>query len=219
MYAIISYHDKTYEPLAEYTWTNNKIPYSELYGYHCEFEPCIPVDVNIGTFHLQVQKVDMILRMLDDPANYEWIWWTGCDLMITNFTIKMEDRIDNNYHMVVATDCNGINADSILIRNSPESRAYWQMVSDMLPSCKWDWEGEQGIMKRTYPQYVNQIKIVPQRDINSYDYKSYGTAYSGIDFLGTDGNWKPGDWVIQWPGHGLAKRVDMAKLYTLQVVK
>jgi hypothetical protein len=167
----------------------------------------------------QLHKVDFINRMLHDPQNYDWIWWTGCDLMVTNFNIKIEDRIDNNYHMIIATDCNGFNADSILIRNSQESKDYWKMVSGILPGLHWHWEGEQKIIKDTYPNYKNIIKVVPQRDINSYNYDTYNGAYPPIDFLNTNGNWQHGDWAIQWPGLGLETRLELAAYYTQQVIK
>ncbi len=214
MYAIISYHDDTYQPLADYTWTGNKIPYAERHGYYCEFEKMVAYGHGC-----QLQKVAFINRMLHDPRNFEWIWWTGGDLMVTNFTTKIEDKIDNNYHMVIATDCNGFNADSILIRNSPESKDYWKMVSDVLPGLHWHWEGEQKIIKDTYPNYKDIIKVVPQRDINSYNYDTYNGAYPPIDYLNTNGNWQHGDWVIQWPGLGLDARLKLAEYYSQQVIK
>lgn len=214
MFAIISYHDQSYQPLADITWDNNKIPYCQQHGYYCEFEPLE------GLGHIgQLQKVRFINRMLHDSRNFEWIWWTGCDLMITNFLTKIEDKIDNDFHMVIATDCNGFNADSILIRNSEESKQYWKMVSDILPSLKDHWEGEQKIIKDTYPNHKKKIKVVPQREINSYDYRIYNGFYPSKDHLGTDGQWQPGDWVIQWPGAGLDARLQLAHRYSQLIVK
>ena len=213
MYKIISYHDSTYQPLADITWTQNKIPYCELHGYQLSYEPLE------GVGHPgQLQKVRMINKELENPE-LEWLWWTGCDLMITNFTTKIEDKIDNNYHMVIATDCNGFNADSILIRNSPESRAFWAMVGEVVPTLYWHWEGEQKVIKDTYPQYKDQIKVVPQREINAYNYDTYNGAYPSFDYLNTDGNWKSGDWVIQWPGLALDVRLKLAEYYSTQVIK
>lgn len=208
MYKIISYHDATYQPLADITWNQNKIPYCERYGYQCSYEPLR------GVGHPgQLQKVEMINRELENPE-LEWLWWTGCDLMITNFTIKIEDKIDNDYHMVIATDCNGFNADSILIRNSQESRDYWKMVGEVVPTLHWHWEGEQKVIKDTYANYKDQIKVVPQREINAYNYEIYNGAYPPFDYLNTNGNWQQGDWVIQWPGAALEDRIKLAKHYT-----
>ena len=214
MHAIISYHDDTYQPLADYTWFGNKVPYGEKHGYHCQTEKMM--SQGHGS---QLQKVDFVNRMLHDPRNFEWVWWTGCDLMVTNFNTKIEERIDDQYHMIIATDCNGFNADSILVKNTQQSKDYWKMVADILPSLHWHWEGEQKIIKDTYANYKDMIKVVPQRDINAYDYSTYGGAYPSMDYLNTDGNWQQGDWVIQWPGLSLERRLKLAEQYTKLIVK
>jgi hypothetical protein len=211
MHAIISYHDHSYQPLADRTWIQNKIPYCERHGYHYEFEPLEGIN-KVG----QLQKVRMINRMIN-TTDYEWLWWTGCDLMITNYNIRIEDRIDNNYHMVIASDCHGINADSILIRNSNESREYWKWISDTLPGYNW-WEGEQGLIKESVKQGSSLIKVVPQRDINAYQYNLYPTE-PNTDDLGTVGEWQEGDWAIQWPGLTLPPRIQLADYYATKVIK
>jgi len=213
MYKIISYHDASYQPLADITWNQNKIPYCEQHGYQLSYEPLV------GVGHPgQLQKVAMINKELENPE-LEWLWWTGCDLMITNFNTKIEDKIDNNYHMVIATDCNGFNADSLLIRNSPEMRDFWKMVGEIVPTLHWHWEGEQKVIKDSYPNYKKIIKVVPQREINAYNYDTYGGYYQPFDHLGTNGNWQKGDWVIQWPGLALDVRIQLALYYTQQIVR
>lgn len=214
MYAIISFHDEGYQPLADITWFQNKKEYCERHGYAAVHE-ILTVHGHGGQMH----KVDFINRMLHDPANYEWVWWTGCDLMITNMTTKMEDKVDDNYQMILATDCNGFNSDSILIKNSPESKEYWGMIRDVTATLHWHWEGEQKAIKDSYPNYKKQIKVVPQRDINSYDYNIYGDRYKPYDFLGTNGQWQHGDWVIQWPGIFLPERVKLAEYYSTLIVR
>lgn len=216
MYAIISHHNSSYEPLAKLTWHENKIPYAEQYGYHCEMEK-IPDGSDMPS--IQRQKVALINRMLNDLRNFEWVWWTGCDLIVTNFTVKMEDKVDDNYNMVLATDCNGINADSILIKNNEWSRSYWKMVEDVLPSLNGYWEGEQKIMKDTLPQCQQHIKIVPQRHMNSYDYTLWNGLYHNIDHLGTNGQWEPGDWAMHWPANTLENRIRFAQHYSQYIVK
>jgi enoyl-CoA hydratase/carnithine racemase len=40
----------------------------------------------------------------------------------------MEDKIDNDYHFIIASDRLNINAGNFLVRNSPEGRAYLEMI-------------------------------------------------------------------------------------------
>lgn len=216
MYAIISHHNELYEPLAKFTWYENKISYAERHGYHCEMEK-IPEGSNMPS--IQRQKVAFINKMLNDPRNFEWVWWTGCDLIVTNFNVKIEDKIDNNYHMVVAVDCNGINADSILIQNNEAGRTYWKMVEEILPTLNGHWEGEQKVMKDSLPNNQEHIKLVPQRHMNSYDYTIWNGLYHYMDQLGTNGQWQHGDWVIHWPANSLQNRILFAQHFSKFIVK
>ena len=97
------------------------------------------------------------------------------------------------------------------------------MIKEVTSGLYWHWEGEQKAIKDSYPNYKHHFKIVPQREINSYDYsifpKYQGNWYPSIDHLGTDGNWQPGDWVIQWPGILLEHRVELAKHFSQLIVK
>jgi hypothetical protein len=212
MHRLISFHNDDYEPLAQVTWYNNKIPYCERHGYSHYFEKYVPG--NDG----QIQKIAMILKQLEDPE-VEWVWWTGCDVLITNWNTRIEDKIDNNYHVIMSTDCNGFNADSILTRNSEESKQYWKHVLEITKTLSWHWEGEQKAIKDTYPEYSHLFKVVPQREMNAYNYAIWGGVYPSTDYLNTDGNWQQGDWVIHWPNQPLEKRLEHAAHYGPLIVK
>ena len=68
----------------------------------------------------------------------------------------------------------------------------------------------------------DRIKIVPQRQINSYDYDQYPGSIPHVykkDLLGNDGQWAPGDFLIHWPGIGLDRRIPLAEQMLTQVIK
>ena len=51
----------------------------------------------------------------------EWIFNTDCDVMITNFTVKLESIVneyakDENVHVIIPVDCNGINCGNMFIK-------------------------------------------------------------------------------------------------------
>jgi len=57
-------------------------------------------------------------------------------------------------------------------------------------------------------------KVLPQRVMNSYDYTNLPRLKNRSDYkdiLGTDGQWKEGDFLIQWPSTDLEYRVKVAK--------
>ena len=160
-------------------------------------------------------------KNLESLTSNDWLWWTGADLMVTNWTIKLEDIVDTNYHFIVASDFNGINADSFLIRGSDEGKSYLAMIANTLINYE-NWEGEQGIMKDTYEQYKNTVvKLVPQKLMNSYNYAVYRGRYPEplIDKLGTVGDWSIGDFVIQWPATDLNFRLRAFDYYSNLILK
>ena len=224
MFTILCNHTPDYQQLVDKTWFNNKVPYCQRHGYNFELRLVENSPLNVNTLHrYQMSKVLFINDVLNRSPEDAWVWWTGADLMITNFTIKLESIIDTNYHFIIATDFNGMNADSFLVRNSEKGRRYFKMIVDTLPMYTY-WEGEQGIMKETYSIFKDDVvKIVPQKTINSYNYADYRVAYAHReplqDELGNIGDWSPGDFVIQWPATSLQHRLHSFDYYSQFIVR
>jgi len=160
--------------------------------------------------------------MLEGFPDIDWIWWTGCDSLITNMTIKLEDRIDNNYHFIIAKDSHNFNADSFFIRNSPEGRAYIEMIISKYPEYKDNGWAEQGVICDTYKDHKEIIKVLPQRAINAYNYDLYPEKKPHEKYFdrdGNDGQWQSGDLLIHWPGTYFDFRLKhLAPYYIQQVV-
>lgn len=217
-FALVTAHNEAYKPLADITWDQNKKLYAEQYGYDalCLTEFTQPVKL-IGFERLQF-VVDLL-----ESGKYDWIHVVGSDTMITNFNIKLEDVIDNDYDFIIAVDCLNINNDSFLVRNAPTSITWLKHVvslRDNYTNSKWY---DQSAMIDTIDMMGDRIKIVPQREINSYDYWQYPQDYQPHidkkDILGNDGQWQPGDFLIQWPGLTLAQRIPLAKEKLTQIIR
>jgi hypothetical protein len=205
--AILSLHDEKYKPLADMTWTQNKEKYAEKHGYMHACKTDNFYGITIG-----FEKIWFIKEMFEAHPNVDWIWWTGCDTLVTNMNIKLEDRIDKDYHLILATDCHNFNVDSFFMRNSPEMHAYLQMIMDLYPKyANHNW-AEQQAMIDTYEDHKSLIKIVPQKSMNSYDCRLY-PHQPAVDQLGTSSDWTPGDLLIHWPGTTLPMRMQLAAHY------
>lgn len=218
MFTLVNCYTKNYQPLVDKTWFQNKIPYCEKYGYNHELRLC---DDWKDMRSAQIDKMNILQDVINKTEEDSWIWWTGADLMITNYKIKLEDLIDENYHFIIASDFNGINADSFLLRNSEKGRQYLKMIVDKLPTYT-QWEGEQGLMKDTYEEYKNDVvKLVPQKTMNSYNYAIYRGRYPEplIDKLGTVGDWSVGDFVIQWPATSIDFRIQAFDFYSQFIIR
>jgi len=199
--------------------------------------PPIPED------HLPIgwAKVYAMKDAFEKYPDCEWIFNTDCDVMITNMTIKLEDIVnectkDTNVHVIIPADCNGINCGNMFIKNSPIGKAFldtiiagmplyrnWYMFENQLIQdlCVGTHLTEQGV-KAGGTLWGRVIKILPQRVFNSYDYKKIPLLKDRPqynDILGHDGQWKEGDFIIQWPSTDLDYRIKEAEeLYNSQKI-
>jgi hypothetical protein len=214
MYAVVSLNDEKYQPLADYTWNQNKQQYCERHGY----EGINKTDNFVGGISIGFEKIFFLKDLMETRKDIEWFWWTGTDAMITNHTVKIEDKIDPAYDLIIATDCNEINNDSFLIKNSDWSRHYLQHIIDVMPKYEKHYFYEQQAMIDSIPDNKDKIKIVPQRYLNAYKNDLY-PHQSKFDLLGNDGTWQKGDWLIHWPGTGLDLRLQLARHFLNEVVK
>lgn len=236
MYGLISINDISYQNLADITWNKNKISYAEKHGYRVfnkVYDRFVPT---IGWDRLQY----VYDTLLDNP-DIEWIWLTGTDSLITNTNIKIEDKIDNNYHFIASVDFNTLNADSLLFRNTVEGRSFIKSVLSRRESLQQDpWHENAAIIYELnvprecagiwqpepyygmHEKYHNVAKIMPQKYMNSYDYSIYYWCFphstSNLDKVGQYGNWEKGDWLIHWPATSLEHRMQLANYYMTMVI-
>lgn len=238
MYALITHHDAGYQRLADLTWDNNKVLYAKKhgYGYHARTDNFVTLNPN-GPMN-GFEKIWIAKQVLEDHPEYEWIWWTGTDSIITNFSTRIEDRVNNAYHFIVCVDINGINADSLLIRNSPEGLAFLDEILAQEPNTINHWDTEQraianllgwpGTGDKGFPppdqltvpdKYKNIVKVMPQRYMNSFNYHLYPQYAVPRDKLDFDGNWQLGDWLIHWPATPLDYRIELFNFYKEYIIK
>lgn len=200
--AVCQAWDANYQPLADVTWTQNKQLYCDHWGY--------PYHVKTDGFKYVVsyEKIKLMLDVMNEHPEYDWLYWAGTDTLITNFYIKLESFIDDDYHIIMAKDINDINADSFMIKNSKESREYFEYIWSQVEKYNDHHWWEQQAMIDSMDQYGHLFKIVPQKTFNSFLYRQlYWNIYqSSIDKTGNDGQWEPGDFLLHIPGTGLPKK-------------
>lgn len=218
-FAMVTLHTPNYIPLAEITWDQNKKLYCEQHGY----DAIAKTDgFKYDYLFLSTERTELIVELLES-GKYDWIHACGTDTMITNFTVKLEDLVDDDYDFIIGVDCHGINNDSFLARATPRTIAYLKKVIEVreeYATAKWL---DQQAMTDNIDMMGDRIKIVPQRFFNSFDYWQYPQDYmphiEKKDILGNDGQWQPGDFLIHWPGISMEKRIPLAKEKLTQVIK
>jgi hypothetical protein len=164
-------------------------------------------------------KIHYVLDIFKQRPDIEWLLFSECDAMITNMTIRIEDRIDNDYHFIVPVDRLNINSGNFLARNSEEGRAYLQMIVDLEESYKDVEWAEQQVIIDTVSDLSAIVKIVPQRYMNSYEPQIYDYCDARFDILGNSGAWEPGDWIVHWPGTYKPARIERATELAKQITR
>jgi hypothetical protein len=105
-----------------------------------------------------------------------------------------------------------LNTGSFIVRNTAQAREWLEFLLSKKAEYKNDkkWFEQQAVID-FYPKFQDLFKIIPQQWLNSYDYRMYNVV--GVDLLGQDGQWAPGDFVIHWPGLPNDARVKLAEHY------
>jgi len=226
-YAIISTHDSNYREFVKTTLYSNHKEYCDRHGYDLIVEE---VDYSELRGFIQWKVI------LDNLTKYDWIWFVGCDTLVMNHTIKIEDKIDNSHHFIVSDDVNGPNAHSCLIRNSPEALEWINFIWNMRLTSyiHHDWADNKVLMDYYHQQpWSNIISVKPQRYMNSYLYQEIwghtdesllracitGYIKHDMNFNLNYGQFQKGDWLLHMPGTGLETRMQIVQNWNDKVIK
>lgn len=213
MYAVASLHDSNYADLAAIT-DASKIEYCAIHNY----EFFVLDELKYSTI-TGFNKIHFALDLFKQHPDIEWLLFSECDAMITNLTIPITDKIDNDFHFIVPVDRLNINSGNFLVRNSEQGRSYLQMIIDKEKDYKDVEWAEQQVIIDTIDQYSDIVKIVPQRHMNSYEQQIYDYCDIRLDILGTGGQWHPGDWIVHWPGTYKPARLERATYHTNNLIR
>jgi len=218
-FALVTAHNAAYQPLADITWHQNKELYAKRWGYDAiaKTSDWRYNDPKLISF----ERCELIVELLES-GKYDWVHACGCDTMITNFDIELDNLVDDDSHFIIATDCFNINNDSFLARNTPECIEWLKLTNSKIDQYRnHHWYDQQSMIDHI-DQIAPHMRIVPQKYLNSYDYDQYPGSVPHVykkDLMGNDGQWTPGDFLIQWPGIALDRRIQLAQDMLLQVIK
>jgi hypothetical protein len=202
--------DEGYRWLSDMTWEQNQRLYCEKHDYQYHV-----IDYQQGDLSPGFAKIRDLLELGKLNPDIDWFLWIDTDALITNFDVRIEDRVDDRFHFIIATYFNDINAGVMMVRNSPQGRDYLQFILDQYPQyAHRDWKEQQVIIDSFY-RFKDIIKIVPQRELNAACYSdgAHQPIESTLDRIGTDGQWHSGDWIMHWPGQSREMRTKLAQKY------
>lgn len=181
--------------------------YCQKHGYEFKTDKLEGTECNENEKY-GFKRLALVIELLKSDA-YDWVWVTGCDVLITNLEIKLESLVDEEFGMVVGTEPTGSGMDSFLIR---KQRGGLELMERLRSYSTHPIGGahEQSTLDaliKEEPEVAKVVKLLPQRKLNAYKYKSLPQYaflspgfVTGTDFLGNSGEWQPGDFVLHTPG-------------------
>lgn len=235
---LCSIYTKNIIDLASITVECNKRLYCEKHGYQF-FKKTENFSVKDVGFEKLVFVRDTLLS-----NDLDWVYWCGADTLITNYSIKLEDLIDENYNMLVSCDIWDWNMDSFLIKNDQKSIDFLNKIISkyndyidengnvrmqnayLKDGSRIGWAEQAAIIEECKgeffqpnikEEYKNFIKELPQKAMNSYLYFWYQSSFhqKALDYRGNNGSWSDGDFLVHWPGMPNETRLS----YALKMIK
>jgi len=213
MIILATLHNNNFQELATETWDNNKIKYAEKHDY-----AYLSKTDDFYGFEPGFEKIQFLIDTFEAYPEASWIWWTGTDSMVTNFNIRVEDKIAEagDADVIMSADFNyKINCDSILVKNSDKAKAWLKDIMDNMKDYHTHQFKEQQFMLDSLDKYTDTVKLMPQNFMNSYEYKMYKVApwlyEKETDVNGDRGQWEAGDWLVHWPGTQYRERLLLVK--------
>lgn len=262
--AVLTGNLPNYDILGQYTIGLNKAPYCKLHGYHLEVVHSVREKFQDSRSHASGFSWSRLEHMAEmvESGKWEWVWCVGCDTLITNFTIRLEEIIapaltpeaeskplppcpfypdspapDKVIHwteprnhqwcgrkhlLICAEHVTPMQADSFLVRGSPEGAAYLRDILSYYEQYKYHAWVENQAMIDLRDKHAAITYMVPQWKLNSVDYLRWkqlrATYRRGTDCFGNRGQWRWGDFLIHWPAASLNERMAWMREYAKQII-
>lgn len=216
-----------YDSLGLHTISINKGDYCARHGYQLEVVRAVRPKFQDTASHasgFSWSRMEHMAEMVES-GQFDWVWCVGCDTLVTNMTLKLEELTDStDKHVLICGErVAPLQADSFLVRHSPEGSAWLRDILSCYEQYKHHgWVENQAMIDRR-ERHAAITQIVPQWRLNSYDYRRFyhlGNQYrDGTDCYGNRGQWQPGDFLIHWPAATLEERLVFLAEYTPQIVR
>lgn len=209
---LLTFYTKEYQKLADMVMPN-KNEYCTKRGYEHIVKIGPHKDANL---YYAIDRLFYIYDLLfTNNYDLDAVWILNVQSLITNYDKKIEDLIEEKfdsltrtfpkpYDFFISKDVGGLNAGSFIVRKSDWNRTWLQLIMTLAPSIN-HCHHEQWVMQLYHdkPQFINNIKLLKQNDLNSYDYTYYAPNWG----ITTPGHWQPGDLALSFPGMDLNKRL------------
>lgn len=193
---IANFYTPSFGHIRAVTIENHK-EYARRHGYEYV---CQERDVQYAkVFYDRLRWYCELLR----SGKFDWLQVVDADILFTNFNIEIESITDNAFHAVLCRDALMIVAGDMVLRCTPQCIEWLSAVIALEPFYQPPARNEQFAMEHLMPRFDDIIKIVPQKQMSTYDYSLYrnlgGNYVKGLDAGGQCGEWERGDFKFHCP--------------------
>ena len=192
--ATIDYQISGLSPAASHVMAMSKSLYCTLHGHSWN----VYYHLFDHARHPVWSKVLVLLDLLQKEHTADYIWLLDFDTIIFNYSVQLADlllhaaaardpRKDDSIDIILSKDCNGINAGSILFRNSAWTKVFakkWFLTnsSDIPKMDIWKEQASLMYLFHTDQDVRDHTVFIPQKLFNAYGH-SCGYKFRKNDFL------------------------------------
>jgi len=152
------------------------------------------------------EKIRHIQRLFEaDEADV--VMSLDCDLLITNYDIKVEDFLDEEHDFYVCKDFYNINCGTFIIKKSEWSKFFLGSLIILGKQFKTVYCEQDAVIKYMDAfEGTEEIKILPHPSINSYKYELYPEIPPQTK---EQGQWEEGCFIMHLAALGMQTRLDI----------
>lgn len=203
---VTTFYYPNYQELAKLTVDDNLAWYCFRLKYH--FKPfAIDEEIDPDPYKMACKacrkNTELLLKLLEDNPELEYVWHRDCDSVITNMNRRLEDIItEYPYDIVTGSDKAGISMGQVLIKNTDRAKLYLREILEGI-----DHKGYEHEQKYMWANPRPFVFPTPQRVMNSYD------CESRLEPLDDPSNWQPGDFLVHMAGMNLKQKMERVEMW------
>jgi hypothetical protein len=173
---IISACDKNIKYLSDISFQSVQ-KYCLLNGFSCERYIISNYDRPPAWY-----KIYAIKNSLDE--GYDYVVWVDADAVIYNQNFDLIKLLNTKKTVYVSKDLNDFNTGVLIFKNNDLSKQVLDFIYSKTEYLYDTWWEQRAFIKTFDLNYLNiqdETEVVPQKILNSYDYRLYGLGpnYSG----------------------------------------